>query len=286
MQLCSQQTSVSLTQLLQRMQTGELHITLEIEGRPEDSGHVRLSYLLERLEVLQQSLNAINTSLTCQGRTLLHYRVVNASHNSPFRVVIEPHANENTDVDAKVEETHHRFFGELARFARREHPSADLSPDAVEKMAELIQWDKKRFSRMLIHNQSATVELGDEIRSAAQRYLADEEFSLGQIEGLLEAINLHGTRKSFYIYPTSGPTRVKCDFQPRMKDRVRDALDHRVRITGRKHYRRNQMFPHMIEVRDLEVLNVSDIPHLVKFAGVLPADLDTDAEIRRMRDEW
>ena len=164
--------------------------------------------------------------------------------------------------------------------------SSRLDNYAVEKISALVSWNPTRFSRMLVKNDSRVVDFTPQLRQQVERYLMDEERSWGEIEGRLEHVNFHGREKKFFIYPNSGPSRVRCDFVAGLKEAVKRSLDERVVVRGQKHYRRNQTFPHQIKVTEIELLESSVVPHLADLGGALKDDRGTVEAIRQMRDEW
>lgn len=267
---------------------GDHRITIRLEGLPGDEGHVRLSALLERMEALQSALNAISRSVTPGARASLYYRVVSATHSSPLELTIEPIDRTDRIQSSIARETHCRFFFEMENLRRGQPLSEFLDNDAAEKLTTLVEWDPDKISSMAFRNGTSAIKVTEEVKQNARRYLSEEETSWGQLEGYLEGVNFHGKDKRFYIYPPSGPARgIRCTFVAGLKRLVKESLERRVVVVGKKHFRQNQKFPHAIDVRELEVLeSPSKEEHLAFIDGEIDDDRDAVDVIREMRDEW
>jgi hypothetical protein len=62
--------------------------------------------------------------------------------------------------------------------------------------------------------------------------------AIGTIEGRLEAVNVHGGVRHFYVYDSLTGERVMCDFGHRVaSEQVGHALEHRVAVHGEITYR-------------------------------------------------
>ncbi|NJK93075.1 MAG: hypothetical protein HC904_15405 [Blastochloris sp.] len=66
------------------------NITFEVEGLESEGGHVRLDVLLKELRLLQDALKEAEDVIDDQDDATVFYKVIDASHNSPFKIILEP----------------------------------------------------------------------------------------------------------------------------------------------------------------------------------------------------
>lgn len=66
----------------------DLNIVLELEGLPEEEGHIRLPDLVEELDALLSALNCIDRTVDQTRKPTLEYRIIAATHSSPLRISI------------------------------------------------------------------------------------------------------------------------------------------------------------------------------------------------------
>ncbi len=267
----------------------EHYITLQVEGLPEDDGHVRLPHFIERLQALQASVNAVHKTITGRNNTDLYYRIVAASHDSPLKMVIEPvDRDEGVGADSVIR-AHDRFFDEVNRLTQGQEPSKDMANEAVESIANFISYDRSRFSVVKVMNQKSDIILSDLARETIKTYLKAEVWSMGSLIGRLDALNFHGVKKKkFYIYPMSGLAKIECTFSsdPEIKEKVKEAIECRVRVFGKKHYRKNQHFPHSIHIETIEKIERREVKHISKLRGTLKSDKPAVETISKLRNGW
>jgi len=262
-------------------------ISYEIEGLPNEDGHVRLADLVERLSSLQAAINAVNTAITGRGNPTLYYRVVGASHNSPVRFMLQMVERPDLSVESKLDETKIRFINELNRLEAGEPPSESLGNEAIDKLNRLVSWDRKRFKSVKVGSGTTQIDLHDKLRDSMKEYLLDEEESWGELSGKIMAIDLHGRTKHFHIYPVTGEPKIRCVFMPGLKEEAKRAIEHRVVVYGKKYFRRNQKLPHRIDVSEIEIQDdAQNVPHLVNFKGAVTDGEPSVEGVMKLRDEW
>lgn len=110
---------------------------------------------------------------------------------------------------------------------------------------------------------------------------------LGRISGFVDAINVHST-PVFYLYPTTGPKRVKCTFDIDLLPNVRDALKRYTTVFGLLEYPESSAFADSIAVESVRPSRPEDeLPTLASLWGAAPSlggERDSVTFIRRQRD--
>lgn len=110
---------------------------------------------------------------------------------------------------------------------------------------------------------------------------------LGKIAGFVDAINVHNT-PVFYLYPTTGPKRVKCTFDLQHLADVRDSLKRYATVYGLLEYVEGSAFAESIAVESVRPSPPEDeLPTLASLWGTAPklgGDSDSVVVVRRLRD--
>ena len=117
--------------------------------------------------------------------------------------------------------------------------------------------------------------------------LGEDITSEGSMEGFLELVNVH-RQNNFYIYPTITPTRVACIFPLEMLPKVGQGLKRYVSVSGLMRYKKIEVYPHQIDVREIEIYpKENELPSLASLRGMAPnatGNLDAVTFVRRLRD--
>jgi hypothetical protein len=110
--------------------------------------------------------------------------------------------------------------------------------------------------------------------------------SLGSVEGVMEAISIHGQPK-FVVYQDGTNKAVTCAFSQTWLDSAKEALGRRVSVAGVVHWNRKDE-PVRVDVEDLRTMKSrGELPPIVQLAGSVPdltGDLTTEEYIRRIRE--
>jgi len=265
-------------------------ITLTVEGVDSEHGHVRADEFLDQLTHLLTALNGIDRVEGKTGSPKLYYRIVDAKHTSPFTLTLEPviKKGQKTERDY-VHRCHSRFFKELSAIRRMEPISPDIESGLLEHLRDLAIGVGRDFKSATISNGHEMVELDAVFEKNLNRLIAEEDVSYGRIEGTLDAVNIHGETRRFWIYPKVGPQRVRCDFLPGTSDQLRSALGHFVRVVGLKFFRPPGPFPFRIKVKEFNVISDEKIVSIGELRGIAPAatgEMGAVEFVRKIRNEW
>jgi hypothetical protein len=272
-------------------------ITIQLQGSPEDDGHIRLSEFLAQLEATRTALKNTERLVTGSDEPSLYYRVINLSYASPATVVLEAVSRPEQQATAAVEhidhsaETVNEFFASLRRIRdeRRAPRNADLQ--ALQAYRDLAAVTEKHIPSIRISNTAATVDIDATFRMAVDEIIGPDELVEGSISGMLEKVNLHNTTR-FDIFPTVGPQHVACNFAPELKREVIRGLAQYVNVRGTLRYKRLSEFPHAVDVAEIEIFPPEeDLPSLYDIRGIAPGatgDLTADEFVDSIRNaaDW
>jgi hypothetical protein len=230
----------------------EHRLTLTLEGLPADDGHVRLTDFLRELQLLSSTLLRAERAIAPEGRPGTTYRIVDLSHSSPARVVIEAYAKrQSPDLRRAIIGT---VFAALSQLQKNEVPDV-VDAEFLEDLHEMARPVGKTLARVtLASNNNEEVVFSPKFRETVAEILAPQLAAHGFIRGKLEAINLHGSANVFKIYPHVGPAKVACHFPSALLDEAIRAVNHDVEVHGLLRYRTHDPFPHAVEVARIVVL--------------------------------
>jgi hypothetical protein len=263
-------------------------ITLKIEGAISEEGHVRADEFLAEVNDLLVALNGIDRIVGQTAQPTLYYRIVAVSHQSPLSITLRPVLKPRVKAEPDhIAVRHHRFFRELSAIRNAEPVSPEVDEQLLGTLQDLSASIRESFSNASISNSEASVDLDEVFEKNIRKMLGNEYTSYGAMEGKLEAINIHGTTRRFWIYPTIAQ-RVRCDFLPGTQQQVLDSVGHYVHVEGLKYFRPQSPFPLRIAVRDFNVID-EEPSSLIKLRGIAPdatGQLSSVDFVRAIRDEW
>jgi hypothetical protein len=263
-------------------------ITMEFDGPASEQGHVRLDEFIEKLEDLITTLNGIDRLVGETAQTTLYYRIVAVSHSSPLTITIEPVVKKRITQPAPdhIKTRHHRFF----RAIKSNEPiSPDLDDRTIERIRDLVSGLGETFERAVLSNAEARIELDRTFETNVRKLLDEEDCSYGGFEGMLDAANIHGETRRFWLYPRIGAQRVRCDFLPGTATQIREAMGRYIRVEGFKYFRAQSPFPYRVKVRHFEPLEADNESALFNLGGIAPSatgEMTSVDFVRAIRDEW
>lgn len=264
----------------------EDHITLVIEGLPEDDGQVRLAAFLSELQSLNSTLNRLDRDAN-DGKTASYFRIAELSYNSPARITIDPHPILGKPTTGLIViESLHRISAALESGDDLLDLDAELLGD-IRNLA--LPVGTKVKSATLLFNDSR-IDLTPKVVSRVDAALAVDEECEGFLQGSLEQINLHLGVNTFQIYPEVGPKKVTCHFPSGLYDEAVSAVGRKVEVFGTLSYRARTAFPHHIQVTSIDTYPPeSDLPDWDDLRGRAPdatGGLSSEAFVRELRDGW
>ncbi len=262
------------------------HITLVVEGLPEDDGQVRLAAFLSELQHLNATLNRLDRDANA-GRAASYFCITELSYNSPARVTIDPHPLPGQPPTGLIViESLNRISAALASGGDLLDLDAELLED-IRNLARPVGTTVK--SATLLFNDSR-IDLSQQIVSRVDAALAVDEECEGFLQGNLEQINLHLGANTFQIYPDVGPKKVSCHFPASLYDEAVSAVGRKVEVFGTLCYRARMDFPHQIAVTSIDAHPPeSDLPDWDDLRGRAPdatGGLSSEAFVRELRDGW
>ena len=261
-------------------------ITLILEGLTGDDGHVRLPVFLGALENLYAALLKIDAQAN-NGQKANTFQIVDLSHSSPARVVIEARpTKKHLRAPMPVVEPFIRY---IKAINVGEVPE-DVSSDLLENLLHLAEPVGTKLGFLSVQANDETFDFSKEFANRVELALAPQYECVGTVKGTLDAINVHEGVNNFWIYPSVGPKKIKCHFNEHLKEIALGAVTRDVSVTGMLKYRKNIPFPYEIVVTDIDIFPREDeLPGFDDLRGLAPdatGDLSSEDFIRLQRDGW
>lgn len=260
-------------------------ITFRFVGDKRDHGHVRLTDFIEQLEAFAEALRQTERLLSGQDQPFIYYRIVDLRHQSPATMTIEGVRRAMSPVPPSL--VMRTFKSDLRALSKNKPPArADLAMlEAYRDLAKPLQ--KHIAEVQVVEAKNKIIPINQEFTRKVEDVIGPDSFSFGSISGRLERVNLHNTFR-FEIYPTVGPKRVRCEFKPELKRKVKDALDTYVTVSGRLRYKKWDQYPHAIDAKDVDPHeDEKQLPSLDDLRGVAPeatGTMSSEDFVRAIRD--
>lgn len=264
-------------------------ITVQLEGAPEDEGHVRLSEFIKQLQAVKSALKQTERTITGKDEPELYYKIVDVKHSSPISVTIEPTLLKPEENGYIAKSTVAKFFTTLSMINKKRDAPEDFDLPALEAFRDLgTMLDKHVTGITLAASARRKVKIDKQFEHKVAEIIGPDEIVEGSISGMLEWLNLHNTN-IFHVYPVVGAKKVICNFPKKLKEKVKAAIDSHVEVYGELRYKRWGNFPYAMNVSDLDILPPDDqLPTLFDLRGIAPdatGDMSSVEFVRAIRDE-
>lgn len=262
-------------------------ITIELRGMHEDDEHVLLDEFASELVAISNALKNIEKIVTKKSKPTINYRVVDLSHSSPAKILLEAQP-----IDPEVDysdEVVDKFYNGLDSISKKGQAPADFDYHTLEAFKSIGKKVKKTISRLVVSTNGHSCNIAEDFQSKVQVIQGPDEEIKGSISGKVEYINLHGRANVFNIYPSVGPSKIKCNFPKRLLNLAVSSVNKYVTVLGKIKYKARTQFPLEIDVDEIEIRKqVKDFPKLADLKGIAPditEGLSPTEFVRKIRDE-
>jgi len=256
-----------------------------IEGALSEEYLVRLTDLIDSLDKVKDALTQIDSSFTGSGKPSVYYRVVELSHSSPPRIVLDSvPIHENADYG---NETFNEFVTTWGSLSAGRKPKR-VDSQIIEKYKDIASIVNGNVKAIRFRLKRRKVRITHDTQSTIDQYITPDVSEHGDLKGEVLAINLHAT-PYFRIYPMLGATSVKCTFPDGLMQKVMKALGRNVRVSGELIYKGGETYASEMRVEDVSILKPDkSLPRLMDLRGIAPnatGGIVSEKFIRKLRDE-
>lgn len=262
------------------------NITIQLEGSKDDSGHVRLNELIQQLEFVRSALRQTERLVTGKDEKFLYYKVIDLSHNSPVKVVLQATPIKREMKPQVATRTVSTFFRNLQWIQEKSKVPNRVDLPALESYRALGSMLDKNLSDIKITNSHRVFDINESFTEKVIDIIRPDEIIEGSMSGMLEWLNIHNTN-IFHIYPEVGPKKLNCYFPEELRQTVISAIDSHVRVYGELRYKKRDNYPYAINVNEIEMLpNDDELPTLSSLRGmaVNQTGMNANGLVRWLRD--
>lgn len=261
-------------------------IFIKLEGMHEDDNFLRLGEFIEQLDLIFQALRQSDRTLSKTEKPTAYYRISKLSLSSPASVAIE-----SIPVDPEKDysdEVFNVFLNGIRSIIHREERPENFDYQTLEAFRKIGHKIDKGISRLGISSDDESYDIDQTFSSKVQVIQGSDDLVFGSITGRIEAINLHAGVNEFRLFPPVGPERVRCRFPQSDVKKAIESISRWVTVHGTLKYRQHAMYPHEIEVKDIDIHSPSDdLPKLADLKGIAPnltSGLSSEDFVREIRD--
>ena len=261
-------------------------LTVQLKGALSDDEHLRLSDFIEQLNAVKDVLLEIDRGISRSQVPATDYRIVDLSHSSPARVVIEAIPNDPVRDDHSMAVVD-KFFRGLQLLSGGQAPE-DFDSALLEAFGRIGKGFRKNISEITFIRGNEQVEVGRTFQAEIIRIIGDDELSEGSIVGMLELINLHGGVNKFHIYPAVGPKKVSCHFPSALLQDAIESINRHVNVLGKLRYKKRDRFAYGINVSSIEIYpQDEELPTIFDIRGIAPSatgSMTSEQFVRKLRN--
>jgi hypothetical protein len=137
-------------------------------------------------------------------------KIVGLSRNSPATIEIEAFWRQDQrplDVDA--------YFDSVRDVLMHGGAPREFGRDVFDTLKEFVSVVGRGVRESILQIGDREIQIEHQARQRVENVIEADYTAEGTIDGMLEAVNVHGNRNQFVLYPVIGPTRVGCFSQMR-----------------------------------------------------------------------
>jgi hypothetical protein len=256
-------------------------LEFHLEGDLRDDGLVLAQDFVAFLSSVLGVLRRLEAERGRKGAT--GYRIVDLDIGSAT-VALEPEtadSREGTEVFSD-------FLEGVAAVRDRTIERQRFQPETRRAFLKMVEPLRQHHLRSIsVRADGGDIELRTGSHAPVRILAGPEVHSVGELTGFIDAINVH-REPVFFLYPVIGPSRVRCNFDRGLLDRVRSSLKRHVSVFGLIEYPEGSPFASRITVERIEVHpEERDLTPIDSLRGILPdltGGLDSVAYVRQVRD--
>jgi hypothetical protein len=254
-------------------------VKLIIHASGGDQNEVAASDFLKQVSALRELV-----LLSVHDTSAVEARVVGLSRNSPATIELEAFwcdDQRTLDID--------NYFASVRSVLEIGAAPKELSRPVFDALKEFVSVIGKGVRESILQVGDQRVQIEHQVRQRVEAVFEPDSTAEGTIDGMLEAVNIHGNRNQFVLYPVVGPTRINCFFAEQMLDEVRPVLGKYVIVGGQLKYRWREKFPFEARASTIEPVDESEQPALPEIIGMAPdatGGKPSELFVRELRSGW
>jgi hypothetical protein len=237
------------------------HISIQIKGE------LHLGDFITEMKALSDALKYSERHITGDERgTYTRFEIVDLHHSD---ATVEMQAVPIRPSQDFTEGTLRTFFDVAAAIGRGEPPDW-IDVEGLLVFKDLGKIINPHTPAVVLTNSKRAVQITEGFGPTVDTIVGPDQIAQGSIRGMLEMLSVHRQPYQFALYPTIGPRRVVCGFDPKRLDQVISAIGRYVEILGLLKYKARGSFAYAVEdVRGIDILPTNDeLPTMAELAGI------------------
>jgi hypothetical protein len=257
--------------------TARVKLTIHASGN--DANDVMASDFLKQVSALRDLV-----LLSVHDHKDVDAKIVGLSRNSPATIELEAFWRQDKrplDVDA--------YFDRVRSVLENGKAPKELGRAVFDTLKEFVSVVGNGVRESVLQIGDRQIHIEHQARQRLESVIEPDYTVEGTIDGMLEAVNIHGNRNQFVLYPVIGPSRVNCYFPEEMLNDVRPVLGKYAIVTGKMKYRWREKFPFEARASYLEQVSESDQPNLSEIIGIAPDATGGERSedfVKELRSGW
>jgi hypothetical protein len=257
---------------------GDQQISVVIRPSGGDDHSISAADFVKQVDAIRQLISLSG------GNSGVDARIVKMHMNSPATIVLDA-VRGDASVGVNME-----FFSGIDAIVTRGVAPLEFDRPVFEALREFSGVVGKSIRSATIEVGSCSILFDIAARKRIEGTFGSDSVSDGTIDGMLEAVNLHGKLNTFGLYPMVGASRVSCKFDDSLLPLVRPALGKYVAIEGELKYRWREKFPYEATASRISVLDDwEEQPSFIEILGMAPeatGGLLSEEFTRKERHGW
>ncbi len=233
-----------------------------------DEGSLSVSGFANGIEGLRKATSKFN----CKDLT-----IISLSSNSPIEMTVEGAGPLSA------------FHAGLSQFmASREIPET-WDRGKIDSVLDFLSPVGKSIGHLNLVSDGKELVINSEHRIDFENSIEGDYSAVGTIDGMLDAVNIHGKKNTLTVYPNIGKNKITCEFDSAYLDKIKELIGFYVEVRGEMKYRWRDKYPYAGSVGEIEAIREDNLPSFSDLYGMAPnATNGVPAEefIARIRSEW
>lgn len=190
-------------------------------------------------------------------------RIVSLSTNSPVTLTVEDAVPEFPAL--------HMFFEGLESFKKSGEIPAAWSRSKIDGVLDFLDPVGKSVGRFSLSScNGREIEVDPQYKFNFKKKIESDFSSVGTVDGMLEAVNIHGKKNTATLYPTIGNDKIICEFDDRHLSSIKEMIGSYVEIRGEMMYRWRDKYPSGGRIDSIEHINEEGLPSFSDLYGMAP----------------
>jgi hypothetical protein len=254
-------------------------VKLIIHAAGGDSNDVSAADFLKQVAALRELVQ-----LSVHNSEAVEAKVVGLSRSSPATIELEAFwRDDQRPLDVS------NYFAAVQGVLESGSAPKEFGRKVFDTLKEFVSVVGKGVKESVLQIDDKEIRISQFVRQRVEDVIEPDYTVEGTIDGMLEAVNIHGNRNQFVLYPIVGPLRVNCFFPDEMLDRVRPVLGKYAVVGGQLKYRWREDFPFEARASELEQLDEKDQPSFTEIIGMAPdatRGKRSEEFVREIRGGW